>query len=80
MDPSNRGTKSSEAPENMFKVDKNCENLSTDKAKWFHNLVAKTLYTTKGARPDTCILVVFLTTIVREPENDEWKSLDNLMK
>ena len=33
MDPNNRGTNSSEAPVNMFKVDKNCENLSTDKAK-----------------------------------------------
>ena len=53
MDPSNSGTKSSAAPENLFKVDEDCENLSPDKAKVFHNLVAKTLYTTKRERPDT---------------------------
>ena len=53
MDPSNCGTKSSPAPENLFKVDEDCEKLSPDKAKGFHNMVAKTLYTTKRARPDT---------------------------
>ena len=53
MDPSNCGTKSSTAPENLFRVDEDCEKLSPDKAKGLHNMVAKTLYTTKRARPDT---------------------------
>ena len=53
MDPSNSGTKSSTAPENLFRVDEDCEKLSPDKAKGLHNMVAKTLYTTKRARPDT---------------------------
>ena len=54
MDPSNSSTKSSTAPENLFKVEKDCEKLSTDKAKGFHTLVVKTLYNTKRDRPDTC--------------------------
>ena len=53
MDPRNSGTKSSPAPENLFRVDEDCEKLSPDKAKGLHNMVAKTLYTTKRARPDT---------------------------
>ena len=65
IDPSNSGTKSSVAPENLFKVDKDCEKLSPDKAKVFHNLVTKTLYTPKRERPDTYTLVAFLTNRVR---------------
>jgi hypothetical protein len=38
------GTKSSAAPDNLFKVDKECEKLLPEKAVEFHNLVAKTLY------------------------------------
>ena len=80
MDPSNSGTKSSAAPENLFKVDKDCEKLSTDKAKEFHNRVAKTLYTTKRDRPDTWKSVALLTNRVREPYTDDWKKLAHLMK
>ena len=63
-DPKSTGTKSSDTPENLFVVNEECEKLSTDKSVHFHNLVAKTLYTTKRARPDTCTAVAFLTTRV----------------
>ena len=46
----------------------------------FQNLVAKTLYTTKRARPDTCTSIAFLTTRVREPDTDDWKKLVHLMR
>ena len=62
--PGGRGIKTSIAPENLYKVDKYCENLSTDKSKVLHNLVNKTLYTTKRSRKDTCTVVAFLTTRV----------------
>jgi hypothetical protein len=42
------GTKTSTAPDIIFKVDENCEKIKQDKE--FHNLVAKTLYSTKRAR------------------------------
>ena len=60
--PKATGTKSSAAPENLFVVNEECEKLSTDKSVQFHNLVAKKLYATKRARPDTCTAVAFLTT------------------
>jgi hypothetical protein len=54
--------------------------LAQNKAVEFHNLVAKTLYSTKWARPDTCTAIVFLTTRVREPDKDDWNKLVHLMR
>jgi hypothetical protein len=63
-EPKGGGTKTSAAPYSLFKVDDSCENLKQDKAVEFHNLVAKTVYSTKRARPDTCTAIAFLTTRV----------------
>jgi hypothetical protein len=41
------GTKSSAAPDDLFKVDKNRKKLLPEKAVEFHNLGAKTLYAPK---------------------------------
>jgi hypothetical protein len=46
-EPKGDGTTSSAAPDNLFKVDEDCEKLPPEKAVEFHNLVAKTLYATK---------------------------------
>ena len=46
-EPNCSGTKSSAAPDNLFKVDEDCEKLKPKQAVEFHNLVAKTLYATK---------------------------------
>jgi hypothetical protein len=46
----------------------------------FHNLVAKTLYATKQARPDMCTPIAFLTTRVQAPDKDDWNKLVHLMK
>ena len=45
-----------------------------------HNLVAKTFSTTNQARTDTCTEVTFPTTIVIEPNKDEWVKIFHLMK
>ena len=63
-EPKGSGTNTSEAPENLFKVDRYFENLLQSKTAQFQNLVAKTLYATKRSRTDTCTAVAFLTTIV----------------
>jgi hypothetical protein len=42
--------------------------------------VAKTLYATKWARPDTCTAIAFLTMRVRAPDKDDWNKLTHLMK
>jgi hypothetical protein len=79
-DPKGGGTKTSAASENLFRIDEDCEKLQPDKAVEFHNLVAKTLYATKRARPDTCTAIAFLTTRVRAPDKDDWTKLVHLMK
>ena len=51
------GTKTSAAPENLFKVDEDCEKLPQSKTVQFQNLAAKTLYATKRSRRATCTAV-----------------------
>jgi hypothetical protein len=79
-DPKGRGTKTSAASENLFKIDEDCEKLPSNKAVEFHNLVAKMLYATKCARPDTCTAIAFLMMRVRAPDKDDWTKLVHLMK
>jgi hypothetical protein len=79
-EPKGGGTKSSAAPADLFKIDDDCEKLKEKQATEFHNLVAKTLYATKRARPDTCTAVAFLTTRVREPDKDDWAKMVHMMK
>jgi hypothetical protein len=79
-EPKGGGTKSSAAPDYLFKLDADREKLPPEKAVEFHNLVAKTLYATKRARLDTCTAIAFLTTIVRAPDKDNWNKLTHLMK
>ena len=80
VDSSKRKTKSSAAPENLFVVDEDCKKLSPVKAKAFHNIVAKALYVMKRARPDISVAIAFLTTRVRQPDQDDWDKLSHLMK
>jgi hypothetical protein len=79
-EPKGGGTKTSAAPDSLFKVDEDCEKLAQVKAVELHNLVAKTLYATKRARPDTCTAITFLTTRVCEPDKDDWTTWVHLMR
>jgi hypothetical protein len=74
-----RRSKSSAAPDNLFVVDEDCEKLSDDVAASFHTIVAKVLYVTKQARPDTSLAIVFMTTRVRAPDTDDWEKLCHRM-
>jgi hypothetical protein len=71
-EPKEGGAKTSAASDSLFKVGESCVKLAQNKAVEFQNLVAKTLYATKRARPDTCTAIAFLTTRVREPDKDDW--------
>jgi hypothetical protein len=79
-DPNDSGNKTSAASVNLFRIDQDCKKLDTQKLVEFHNIVAKTLYATKRARPDTCTSVTYLTTRVREPDKDDWAKLAHLIK
>jgi hypothetical protein len=68
------------APDDLFKIGDDHEKLPPEQAVEFHNLVAKTLYATKRARPNTCTAIAFLTTRVQAPNKDDWNKLTHLMK
>jgi hypothetical protein len=78
--PKCTGTKTSAAPVDLFRVQPECIKLSPAKQEMFHSIVAKTLFATKRARPDTGTSISFLTTRVREPDTDDWSKMVHLMK
>ena len=78
-EPNIKANKATAAPEDLFKVDEDATKLEPDKAETFHSLVAKTLFATKRARPDTCTAVAFLSTRVKAPDADDWRKLVHLM-
>ena len=80
IDSKGNGIKLSAAPADLFKVDEDATKLGTQRAKDSHMIVAKTLYATKRARPDTCTSIAFLTTRVREPDKDDWSKLRHLIR
>jgi hypothetical protein len=61
-------------------VDVDCKKLDKRKAEQFHHLVAKTLFATKRAQPDTGTAMSFLSTRVRGLDKQDWKKLVHLMK
>ncbi len=69
------------APDNLFLlVNEDCEKLLEAVSADFHTIVAKTLYATKRARPNTCLAIAFLTTRVRAPNTNDWEKLCHLME
>ena len=67
------------ALDDLFKVDESSVKLGSGKAKSFHTVVAKALYVSKQARPDISQDNMFLTTRVREPDEDNWRKLRHLV-
>ena len=78
--PKCTGTKTSAAPLDLFRVRPESTKLSPAQKDTFHSLVAKILFATKRARPDTGTSISFFTTRVREPDGDDWSKLVHLMK
>ena len=64
----------------LFDVCENVEKLSNEKKEEFHTMVAKALFLCKRGRPDIMTSVAFLSTRVREPDNDDWKKLLRMMQ
>ena len=63
-DPKGKGKISSAATNNIFVINKDRKKIDQEKVVEFQNLVAKTLYATKQAIPDTCTNITFITTRV----------------
>ena len=80
MDPKETGTKTSAATSNTFVVKEDCTKLTKGKSEQFHSVVENMLFATKRAMLDTGTAVSFLTTRVREPDEDDWSKLNHLIK
>jgi hypothetical protein len=61
-------------------VNEDCGKLLKAASADFHIIVAKTLYVTKRARPDTCLAIAFLKTRVRAPNTNYWEKRCHLME
>jgi hypothetical protein len=68
------------APDNLFVVNGDCEKLLEAVSADFNTIVAKTLYVTKRARPNTCLAIAFLATRVRAPDTNDWEKLCHLLE
>ena len=74
------GEVASPAANHLFEVNKDGEFLEKDRAELFHHFLAKLLFLSKRARPDILTAVAFLSTRVKQPDEDDYKKLERLMK
>jgi hypothetical protein len=68
------------AAPHLFTVREDAKKLSEQQAQKFHNTVAKGLFLCKRARLDLQTTIAFLSTRVKEPDEDDWKKLMRMMR
>jgi hypothetical protein len=75
------GTAPTPAAEHLFDVrpDEERKILNEEQARAFHHSVAQLLFASSRARKDIQTAVSFLTTRVREPDEDDWTKLKRLL-
>eukprot|EP00978_Attheya_sp_CCMP212_P044491 scaffold312039_cov31-Attheya_sp.AAC.1 len=75
------GTSVTAAPTQLFEVNEtNPVKLDEEQGVMFHHNVAKLLFLSKRAIPDTQTAVAFLCTRVQAPDVDDYKKLARVMK
>ena len=70
----------SPAADNLFRIDENASKIEKERAEMFHTMIAKGLFVCKRARPDIMPTIAFLSTRVREPDEDDWSKLIRMMR
>eukprot|EP00957_Ditylum_brightwellii_P113285 8637872-Ditylum_brightwellii.AAC.1 len=70
-----KGSVTTPAADHLFNVNKNGVKLDEKAARQFHTSTTKLLFLCKRARQDVQTAVAFLTTWVKEPDEDDWKKL-----
>ena len=64
----------------LFKVRDDGKKLNEEQAEAFHHTVYQLLFAANRARRDIQTAVSFLTTCVRDPDEDDWKKLVRVLK
>ena len=75
-----RGEAATPAADHLFQVNEECAKVDEEKAQLYHHTVAKALFLCKRARPDLQTAVAFLSTRVREPDEDDYKKLKRMVQ
>jgi hypothetical protein len=68
------------AGDHLFKVRDDRNKLNKEQAEAFHHTVYQLLFAANQARRDIQTAVSFLTTRVKDPDEDNWKKLVRVLK
>ena len=60
--------------EHSFVADENCPKLDEEQKQEFHTVTAKGVFVCKRAGLDIQMAMEFLSTRVKEPDQDDWKN------
>ena len=74
------GNANTPAQDFLFEIREDIPLLDHDRKTEFHSRVAKLLYVAKRVRPDILQAVIFLSTRVQNPTDDDWSKLDRCLK
>lgn len=74
------GMASTPGKKHLFEVNDQCPKLEEERSITFHHFVAKSLFLSRRARPDIQLVVGFLSTRVKAPDEDDWKKLRRLVQ
>jgi hypothetical protein len=75
-----KGKASTPASSELFSIDENSSQLTSEDRIKFHSTVAKLLYLAKRTRPDVLLATNFLTTRVKNPTLEDSDKLDRVMR
>jgi hypothetical protein len=74
------GKQATPAGNHLFKVREDGHKLDEEQANAFHHTVYQLLFAANRARRDIQTAVSFLTTRVKEPDEDDWGKLKRVLK
>lgn len=73
-------TRTTPAADYLFRVRDDAPKLPEEQAQLFHRFVAKLVFVIARARRDLAVATSFLTTRVKEPDEDDWGKLRRVMQ
>jgi len=74
------GTAETPAAQDLFEIDAESPKLSNKERERFHRTVAQCLYAVSRTRPDASLAVIFLTTRVIDPNEQDSKKLERVLR
>jgi hypothetical protein len=64
----------------LFKIREDAVKLNAERKGKLHSVVQSLLYISKQVRMDIGLPVAFLTTRVQDPDEDDWKKMDRVLR